>query len=76
MGENTEAVGPQEPLARSRRSLHRSKALDNSHRGSGIPRLGVTEKGSNDRRGEEGELSHRAEGMPARRMSSRVPAGE
>jgi len=26
--------------------------------------------------GEEGERSHRAEGMPARKVSSRVPAGE
>ena len=69
-------MGPLEPLALSPTSLHQSKALDNSHGGSAIPPLGVSEEGPNEQRGKEGERSKRAEGMPARRMSSRVPAGE
>jgi len=38
-------------IVRSGRSLHRSKALDNSHGGSAIPRLGVTEERPTDRKG-------------------------
>jgi len=34
----------------SGRSLHLSKALENRHGGSAIPRLGVTEEGSTDQR--------------------------
>jgi len=38
-------------VVRSGWSLHRSKPLDNSHGGSAIPRLGVTEEGPTDRKG-------------------------
>ena len=50
-------MGPQEPLARLCRSLHRFKALVHSHGGSAIPQLGVTEEGSNDRRGRGGRAA-------------------